>query len=230
MILFSLGGKSHAERDQVTMKIVSIWRRSSCSGNAVCLRSCERKHSCGEATWPKVYAAGSPWRFTDKSFDSLARTYRGRWPQHQWTWLWFLTVFLSSPSATSETSTTDLELGFRVVQKNSCLIISVDSIKQAWFILKTLDDVLIHLHAAILPIIIQQPWHNFCAYIPHIQIFNENVPKTILFHAELTCDYSNSQPEIAKHHRHYSQDVDLSPACWRPLAPEVIFHHFSTNF
>ena len=62
---------------------------------------------------------------------------------------------------------TALALGFQVELKNSCLITSDDSTKQVWFSLKTLHDVLTHLQAALLLIIIQQPWHHFYADFPH---------------------------------------------------------------
>ena len=96
--------------------------------------------------------------------------------------------------------------------------------KQVWFSLKMLNDVLIHLHAALLLIIIQQPWHHFCADFVHAQIFGDNIPNTVLCQVQLTCDLLNSQPTIATHHLPYPLDVDLSPACWRPPTPGVIFH------
>ena len=102
--------------------------------------------------------------------------------------------------------------------------------KQVWFSLKMLDDVLIHLHASLLLIIIQQPWHHFCGDFVHAQIFGDNLPNTVLCQVQLTCDLSNSQPIIATHHLPYPLDVDLSPACWRPPASGVIFHLLAPLF
>ena len=42
---------------------------------------------------------------------------------------------------------------------------------------------------------------------------------TFLFHNHLTCYHLSSQMTVATHHLSYPLDVDLSPACWMPLAP-----------
>ena len=58
----------------------------------------------------------------------------------------------------------------------------------------------------------------------HAQIFSGNLPNTLLFLIRLTCDHSKSQLMIATYHLPYALNVDLSPACWRPSAPGVIFY------
>lgn len=83
-----------------------------------------------------------------------------------------------------------LALGFRVALKNPRLMTSDGSSKQVWFILKMLNDVLTHMHAPLLLIIIQQPWHHFCADFPHAQIFADNLPNTVIFHVQLTFEQS----------------------------------------
>ena len=79
---------------------------------------------------------------------------------------WFWLSCLLRPRRRRRLPLTSLALGFRVVIKNPCLTPNDDSTKQVWFSLKTLDDVLTHLQAALLLIIIQQPWHHFCADFP----------------------------------------------------------------
>ena len=103
---------------------------------------------------------------------------------------------------------TVLGLGFRVLLKNTSLITRNDSTKQVWFSLKTLDDVLTHLHAALLLIIIQQSWHHFFADFSHVQIFDDNLPSTVLFHVQLTCYHSKSQPTITTQHLPYPHNVE----------------------
>ena len=65
--------------------------------------------------------------------------------------------------------------------------------KQVLFILKTLDDDLTHLHAVHLLIIIQQSWHHLWADFPHSQIFGYDLPNTVLFHVQQTCDPSDNR-------------------------------------
>ena len=65
----------------------------------------------------------------------------------------------------------------------------------------------------------------------HAQNFGDNLLNTVLFHIQPTYDYLNSQPTIATHHLSYLLDIDLTPVCWRPPAPRVIFQLFITlNF
>ena len=143
-------------------------------------------------------------------------------------WLW-LPCFLW-PQQRQILPLRALALGFLVVLKNPHLITSDDSSKQVWFILKTLDDVLTNLHVALPLMIIQQPWHHFCANFPHAQIFSVNLPNAVLFHVQLTCDHSNTQPTIATHNLLYPLDSHLSPACWRPLTHGIIFHLLALLF
>ena len=72
--------------------------------------------------------------------------------------------------------------------------------------------------------------HQVPLLYKHTQIFGDNLPNTVLFHVRLTCDHSNSQPTITTHHVPHLLHVDLSPACWRPPAPGVIFHLFALCF
>ena len=51
-----------------------------------------------------------------------------------------------------------------------------------------------------------------------------------LFHVSLTCSHSYTQPIIVTHHLAYPLDVYISPACWKPPAPIVIFHHLTPFF
>ena len=143
-------------------------------------------------------------------------------------WLW-LSCFLW-PQRRQTLPLRALALGFQLVLKNPHLITSDDSSKQVWFILKTLDDVLTNLHVVLLLMIIQQPWHHFCADFPHAQIFSDNLPNTVLFHVQLTCDHSNSQTTSATHNLLFALDVHLSPACWKPPTSGVIFHLLAPLF
>ena len=117
-------------------------------------------------------------------------------------------------------------LSFRVVLKNLRHIISGDSTKIR-FSLKTLDDVLTHLYAALLLTIIQKSWYHFCPNFLHTQIFGDNPPNTVLFHVQLTCDHLNCQSTISTHHLPYPLDFGFYPSCWTPPAPGVIFHLFA---
>ena len=58
----------------------------------------------------------------------------------------------------------------------------------------------------------------------HAQIFGDNLSNYVLFYVQSTCNHLNSQLKIATYHLHYQLDVDLSPACRKPSALEVIFH------
>ena len=113
-------------------------------------------------TLSKAKAAESLCRLADWSSGPVARTHCGiLWHRRMWsTWLWLLilTVLLSLASAMSETSA--LAFGFQVILK---IHVSppVMTTKQVWFSLKTLDDVLTHLQAALLLIIINQSWAIF---------------------------------------------------------------------
>ena len=51
------------------------------------------------------------------------------------------------------------------------------------------------------------------------QIFGNNLPNTVLFHVQLTCNHSKSHLTIVINHLLYLFNIDLSPTCWRPLAP-----------
>ena len=57
-----------------------------------------------------------------------------------------------------------------------------------------------------------------------------DLPNTVLFYIQLICDHSICQPTIAIYYLSYPFDVNLHPLSWRPPAPEVIFHLFSTFF
>ena len=62
-----------------------------------------------------------------------------------------------------------------------------------------LDDVLTHLHTALL-IIIQQSWHYFCTDFPDAQIFSDILLKTGFFHVQLICNHLNNQLTIDTSH------------------------------
>ena len=100
------------------------------------------------------------------------------------TWLWRLTlnVLLSLASATSDSSTESSGAWFLGCTKKLMSHHQWLSSKQVWFILKMLNDVLTHMHALLLLIIIQQLWHHFCSDFPNTQIFGDNLPNTVLFH------------------------------------------------
>ena len=172
--------KSHAEQDQVNREFFPIWQCSSRPGTAGCSGHCQQVLCRGEAVGicpattlvssralSEAKAAGSLCRLAGWSSGPVARTYCGRclWHRRTWsTWLWLLILTL----AFFGTVQWQLwRLVFWIILKNPCLITSDDSTKQVWFSLKTLSDVLTHLHAALLLIIIQQPWHQFCADFPH---------------------------------------------------------------
>ena len=107
--------------------------------------------------------------------------------------------------------------------KNPCLITGDDSPKQIWFSLKTLNGVLTYKYAMLFLIILQLSWHHFCINFLHVWIFSENLPNTVLFRVQLTCDHLNKLT-IATHHLPYLLDVDFSPVYWRPPTPGVISH------
>ena len=119
-----------------------------------------------------------------------------------------------------------LGLGFRVILQNPCLITSDDSTKQVWFKLKTVENVLIHLHTTSLLINIQKFWHHFCVNFSHTYVVADHLPNTVVFHVQLTCDHSNSQL-ITTYQLPSPYDVDLCPDCWRPPTLWIIFSfHF----
>ena len=116
-------------------------------------------------------------------------------------------------------------LGFKVILKNQCLITSDYPTKQVWFSMKTLDDILTHQHAGLPLIIILQFWHHFYTDFPLAQIFHDYLPNIFPFYLKLACDQWNCQPTYCTN----SVDFDFSPACWRPLAPTVIFYFFAAS-
>ena len=61
-----------------------------------------------------------------------------------------------------------------------------------------LEDVLTHLHAPLLLVIIQKLWHHLRADLPHTQIFRDNLPHAVTVDFQLICYHSNSQPTIAR--------------------------------
>ena len=69
------------------------------------------------------------------------------------------------------------------------------------------------------------PWCHFCKDFLHLHIFGNKHPNTVFLNVQLTFNHLNNQPIIATHHLPYSL-VDLSPTCWRPPAPWIIFHLF----
>ena len=147
---------------------------------------CEQVHCRGEAATicpatthvssralSEAKGAGSLCRLADWLSGPVARTHCRRYAsdieeydQHDFDFWFWLSCFLRPRQCWRVVTLTALALGFRVVLRNPCLIISVDSTKQVWFSLKTLDDVLTHLHAVLL-IIIQQLWHHFWADFLH---------------------------------------------------------------
>ena len=86
------------------------------------------------------------------------------------------------------------------------------------------------LLVVLLLIIIHQSWHYFCADFTHAQNFGDNLPNSVLFHDQITCDNSNSQLTIATHQLPYPLDTDLNFACWKPSASGVIFQPLATLF
>ena len=64
----------------------------------------------------------------------------------------------------------------------------------------------------------------------HAKIFGDNLPNTVSFPVQLTCDQWNSQTTITTNRLDFKLEVDLSPAYWRPPASGVIFHHLLTLF
>ena len=64
---------------------------------------------------------------------------------------------------------------------------------------------------------------------PTHQIFDEYLLITLLFHIQLSCDFSD-KPTISTYHLPYPLDIDRSPICGRPSAPRVIPHLFATLF
>ena len=71
---------------------------------------------------------------------------------------------------------------------------------------------------------------TFQTDFPHAKIFSDNLPNTVLFHVQLTCDHSYSQLTIATQLLPYLLDIDLCLACWRPPASGVIFHLLALLF
>ena len=67
--------------------------------------------------------------------------------------------------------------------------------------------------------------HPVPSIFRHSQIFSDYLPNTIhFFYVRLTCNHSNRQPTIASLHLPCPFDIDLSPTCWWPPTPAIIFH------
>ena len=65
--------------------------------------------------------------------------------------------------------------------------------------------------------------HPILLLFRHAQFLDDNLPSTVHFHVQLTCNHSNSQVTIVTYHMPYTVDVDHS-LCWKPPGPGVIFH------
>ena len=72
--------------------------------------------------------------------------------------------------------------------------------------------------------------HQVLLLIRHAQIFSDNFPNFVLFYVQLIYDHSNSQTMFATHNLSYLPNINLSPACWRPPAPRIIFHLLAPFF
>ena len=95
--------------------------------------------------------------------------------------------------------------------------------KQVWFCLKTLDDILKHTTCSAL-------FDHYSVLDPFLRIPKSSmiIFQTILFHVQLTCDYSNSQLTIATTLTCLViLDVNVCLACCRLPASRIIFHLFT---
>ena len=69
--------------------------------------------------------------------------------------------------------------------------------------------------------------HLVPLFFTHAQIFGDNLQgNTVPFHFQLIYNRLITHLKTATHNQPYSFDV----ACWRPLAPELIFHSFTPFF
>ena len=59
------------------------------------------------------------------------------------------------------------------------------------------DDILTHLHMALLLIMIYLSWHQFCADILQAHFLGDNPSNTVLFQVHLASDHSIIQATIA---------------------------------
>ena len=91
---------------------------------------------------------------------------------------------------------------------------------------RMLENVLTHLHAPLLLVIVQKFRHHLRIDLPHTQIFRDNLPHAVTVDFQLICYHSNSQLMIAMHHLLHALNIVRSPARWRPSTPRVIFHIF----
>ena len=170
----------------------------------------------------KEYTAWSSW-LADWSSDPVARTCYSLYPSHEDDFdFWLFLAFFGLDGIEDFNW-----LLWRLVSGSylKTLITSDD-----WFSFKTLDNFLTHQYEELFLIVIQQSEHHFWADFPHVLIFCDHLPHTVLFRVQLSCDHSNSQLTITTHHLPYQLDINLGPASWRSLAPGVIFHLLMTLF
>ena len=80
-----------------------------------------------------------------------------------------------------------LALGLWIILKDPRLITSDDSLQQVWFSLEMLEDVLTHLHAPLLLLIIQKLRHHLRTDLPYTQIFYDNLPHAVTVDFQLIC-------------------------------------------
>ena len=139
-------------------------------------------------------------------FLSLRRT------RSAWAWFWTSTVLLSLASATMDTSTEGSGAWSPVTLEDPRLITSDDSLQQVWLSLEILENVLTHLHAPLLLVIVQKLRHHLRTDLPHTQIFCDNLPHAVMVDFQLICYHSNSQPTIATHHLLHALNIVHSPA------------------
>ena len=157
-----------------------------------CSHRCEQMHCCEVATICHTTILVSFW--------GLSKTYviKSSWYSHWRTWsTWFLAFWLSSASATSDTSSDDFDAWFlRRAQQSR-------SHRQCWFH----EESLIHLEdtqcypdfldVALLLVIIQQSWHNFSEDFLHIPKSLVIIFQTLPFF--MSGDHSNSQLTTTTH-------------------------------
>ena len=161
----------------------------------------------------------------------------GRWPSHHKTWsIWLLTFdlwlsYFLRPRWPRWPPRTTLELGFRFLLQNSCLITGNKPTMQSgsvedprWFpdtpaCFSSFDP-----HSAITTRFWR--WLSTCPNLSVI-IF----PNNVFSHVQLTFFMSSQQSTDDRlTSTDNPPDDDLSPACWRPPPPGVTFHLLAPLF
>ena len=120
-----------------------------------------------------------------------------------------------------------LSLHFWIVFEYPCFISSYDRVKQVWFSVQMLGNVLANSESSFL-VFRENLWNHFHTQLAHFQVFSKDFPHCVSANGKLLRNHSHSQSTIYMHQLLHSIDVAISSACHQPARSLIILTFFST--